>query len=108
MSCVTACSRRASPAFQGAERRERQTYMPALLAPLLLLALGVIAAAFWTLWGIPIAIIGIGVIIAMTVHARKKDPTVATWETGKGIEPTGTPRSSPGGAETTNERVGQS
>jgi O-antigen ligase len=82
--------------------------MPALLAPILLLVLGILACFFWTLWGIPIAIIGIGVIIAMTVYARKKDPTVATWETGKGIEPTGTPRPSPGGAETTNERVGQS
>jgi hypothetical protein len=82
--------------------------MPALLAPLLLLALGVIAALFWTIWGIPIAILAIVVIVAMTVRARQKDPTVATWETGQGIEPTGTPRPSAGGAETTNERVGQS
>jgi hypothetical protein len=82
--------------------------MPAILAPLLLLALGIIAALFWTIWGIPIAILAIVVIVAMTVRARQKDPTVATWETGSGIEPSGTPRPSAGGAETTNERVGQS
>lgn len=82
--------------------------MPAILAPLILLALGIIAALIWTIWGIPIAVLAIVLIVVMTVRARKKDPTVATWETGKGIEPTGTPRASTGGAETTNERVGQS
>ena len=82
--------------------------MPALLAPIILLLLGVAAALFWTIWGIPIAILAIVLIVVLTVRARKKDPTVATWETGKGIEPTGTPRASSGGAETTNQRVGQS
>lgn len=82
--------------------------MPAILAPIILLALGIIAALIWTIWGIPIAVLAIVVIVVMTVRARKKDPTVATWETGKGLEPTGTPRPSTGGAETTNERVGQS
>jgi hypothetical protein len=82
--------------------------MPALLAPIVLLLVGVIAALFWTIWGIPIAILAIVVIVAVTVRARKADPTVATWETGKGIEPTGTPRASSAGAETSNQRVGQS
>jgi hypothetical protein len=47
-------------------------------------------------------------IVVLTVRTRHKDPTVATWETGKGIDPTGTPRASSAGAETTNQRVGQS
>jgi hypothetical protein len=81
--------------------------MPALLAPILLLVLGVAAAFFWTIWGIPIAILAAVALVFVTIRARHKDPTVATWETGRGIEPTGTPRASSGGAETTNERVGQ-
>ena len=81
--------------------------MPALLAPIILLLAAVVIAAFWTLWGIPIAIVAIVLIVVLTMRARKADPTVGTWETGKGIEPTGTPRSSSGGAETTNQRVGQ-
>lgn len=82
--------------------------MPGIFAPLVVLLAGIILAAVWTVWGIPIAIVGIVLIAVMFVRARKKDPTVATWETGSGIEPTGTPRASTGGAETTNERVGQS
>jgi hypothetical protein len=82
--------------------------MPALLAPILLIVLGIASAFFGFFWGIPIAILAAIVLVFMLVVARKKDPTAATWETGKGIEPTGTPRSSSGGAETTNERVGQS
>jgi heme/copper-type cytochrome/quinol oxidase subunit 2 len=82
--------------------------MPALLAPILLLLLGIIAALFWTIWGIPIAILAIAVIVVVTIRARQKDPTVATWETGKGIEPTGTTRPARGGPETSNERIGQS
>jgi hypothetical protein len=82
--------------------------MPALLAPIILLLAGVAIAAFWTLWGIPIAIVAIVLIVVLAVGARKKDATVATWETGSGIEPTGTPRSASAGAETSNQRVGQS
>jgi hypothetical protein len=82
--------------------------MPALLAPIILLLGAVVIAAFWTLWGIPIAIVAIVLILVLTMRARKADPTVGTWETGKGIEPTGTPRSSSTGAETSNQRVGQS
>ena len=81
--------------------------MPALLAPILLLLLGIVAALFWTIWGIPIAIVAIVMLVLITIRARKADPTVATWETGKGIEPTGTPRASRGGPETSNERIGQ-
>jgi hypothetical protein len=82
--------------------------MPGLFAPLLLLLVGIAVAAFWTVWGIPIAIVAIVLIVVLTVRTRHKDPTVATWETGKGIEPTGTPRASSAGAEATNQRVGQS
>jgi|tagenome__1003787_1003787.scaffolds.fasta_scaffold20981960_1 hypothetical protein len=82
--------------------------MPALLAPIILLLAGVAIAAFWTLWGIPIAILAIVLIVVLAVGARKKDATVATWETGSGIEPTGTPRAASSGAETSNQRVGQS
>ena len=82
--------------------------MPALLAPIILLLAAVVIAAFWTLWGIPIAIVAIALIVVLTMRARKADPTVGTWETGKGIEPTGTPRASSAGAETSNQRVGQS
>jgi hypothetical protein len=82
--------------------------MPALLAPLLLLVLGLIAAAFWTLWGIPIAVIAIVVLVVLATRARKHDPTVGTWESGKGVEPTGTPRAASSGPETSNQRVGQS
>ncbi|HEY7076378.1 MAG TPA: hypothetical protein VH418_13460 [Solirubrobacteraceae bacterium] len=82
--------------------------MPALLAPILLIILGVLSAFFGFFWGIPIAIVAAIVLVVMVVLARRKDPTVATWETGSGIEPTGTPRAAPGGAETTNQRVGQS
>jgi hypothetical protein len=81
--------------------------MPALLAPILLLVLGIIAALFWTIWGIPIAILAIVVLVLVALRARKADPTVGTWETGKGVEPTGTPRASRGGPETSNERVGR-
>jgi hypothetical protein len=81
--------------------------MPALLAPILLILLGIIAALFWTIWGIPIAILAVVVLVLITIRARKADPTVATWESGKGIEPTGTPRAARGGPETSNERVGQ-
>jgi hypothetical protein len=82
--------------------------MPALLAPIILLLAGVAAFFFGGIWGIPIIIVAIILFVVLLMAARKKDPTAATWETGKGIEPTGTPRSSPGGAETTNQRVGQS
>lgn len=82
--------------------------MPALLAPILVLLLGILAALFWTIWGIPIAILGVAVIVLITIRARKADPTVATWESGKGIEPTGTPRPARGGPDTSNERVCQS
>jgi uncharacterized membrane protein AbrB (regulator of aidB expression) len=81
--------------------------MPAILAPILLLVLGIAAAFFWTIWGIPIALLAAVALVVVTVRARKKDPTVATWETGTGIEPTGAPRAASGGAETSNERVGQ-
>jgi hypothetical protein len=81
--------------------------MPALLAPILLLVLGVAAAFFWTIWGIPIAILAAVALVVVTIRARKKDPTVATWETGSGIEPTGTPRAASGDTETSNQRVGQ-
>jgi hypothetical protein len=82
--------------------------MPALLAPIILLLAGIVSFAFGGLWGIPIVIIAAIWLGVMFLVARKKDPTAGTWETGKGIEPTGTPRSSSGGAETTNQRVGQS
>jgi hypothetical protein len=82
--------------------------MPALLAPILLLVAGLAVFAFGGIWAIPIVIIAAIWLVVVLMAARKKDPTVGTWETGKGVEPTGTPRASSGGAETTNQRVGQS
>jgi hypothetical protein len=80
--------------------------MPALLAPIILLLAGIASFAFGGIWGIPIVIIAAVWLLVLLMIARKKDPTAATWETGQGIEPTGTPRAAPG-ADTTNERVGQ-
>lgn len=81
--------------------------MPAILSLILLLLLAIAAAAFWTVWGIPIAIVAVLLLVAIFVRARQKDPTLGTWERGRGVEPTGTPRKARGGAETANERVGQ-
>jgi hypothetical protein len=80
-----------------------------MLYLMLPLAAGIAIVAFlvasW--WGGLIALALGALLIAYLVVARRENPEVGTIETAR-KEPTGTPRSASAGAETANERVGQS
>ena len=64
----------------------------------------VLLGAWWG--GLVVLIVG-ALATAYLVVARRENPEVGTMETAR-KEPTGTPRSASAGAETANERVGQS
>jgi hypothetical protein len=70
-----------------------------------LLAVGLPIFGIWALPGVGIVAI---VLIGYLLAARGGDNQAATIERGRRTEPTGTPRKSTSGAETANERVGQS
>jgi hypothetical protein len=72
-----------------------------------LLAILGILSLFLVAWiGIPLLLAAAALVVIHVVAARKADPQSWTVERTPN-EPTGTPRSSSGGAETANERVGQ-
>jgi uncharacterized protein (DUF58 family) len=72
-----------------------------------LLAIVLVAIAFvlflFTVWGGILFLIASAVVLAFLFVARARDVKVDRAKTG----PTGTTRASSGGAETANERVGQ-
>jgi hypothetical protein len=75
----------------------------------LLAALGVVALFVLAWWGLPLLLIA-GVLVLLHVMASRKTagPNAGAIERGRRTEPTGTPRKASGGADTANERVGQS
>jgi len=77
-----------------------------LLLPLVagIAVVAVLLGAWWA--GLVVLVIGL-MLIAYLAVARRENPDVGTIETAR-KEPTGTPRSASAGAETANERVGQS
>ena len=81
--------------------------MPWILAGLLAI-IAVAAILLLAQWGLVIAVIAAVVGGLYVMLARRKDPSVGTVESGRPTEPTGMPRKATGGAETANERVGQS
>jgi hypothetical protein len=77
-----------------------------LLLPLAAgIAIVLILVGVW--WGALIALVIGGLLFAYLAAARRENPDIGTIETAR-REPTGTPRSASAGAETANERVGQS
>ena len=76
---------------------------------LVVAALAILAFFILAWWGLPIALV-LGVLAAIYIAQSRKSagPRAGTIETGRRQEPTGMPRKSSGGAETANERVGQS
>jgi hypothetical protein len=73
----------------------------------ILAALGVVALFVLAWWGIPIlALAGVLLLVHVLSSRKSEGPRAGTIERGR-KEPTGTPRKGSGGAETANERVGQ-
>ena len=81
--------------------------MPAFFGVLVTVILGVIAVALFGVWGFPFTLVIAVLVVGYLVAARQRNGSVATFERGRGTEPTGMPRSSSGGVETANERQGQ-
>jgi hypothetical protein len=80
--------------------------LPVLAA--ILAALGVVALFVLAWWGLPIlAVAAVLVLIHIMASRNSEGPSAGTIESGRRTEPTGTPRKGSGGAETANERVGQ-
>jgi hypothetical protein len=81
--------------------------LPILVA--ILAALGVVALFILAWWGLPILAVAAVLALIHVMGSRKSEgPQAGTIERGRRTEPTGTPRKASGGAETANERVGQS
>jgi hypothetical protein len=76
---------------------------------LVALALAILAFFILAWWGLPIAAV-LGLVAGLYIAQSRKTagPDAGTIERGRRREPTGVPRKSSGGAETANERVGQS
>jgi hypothetical protein len=76
---------------------------------LVVAALAILAFFVLAWWGLPIAAV-LGLLAALYIAQSRKSagPGAGTIETGRRQEPSGMPRKSSGGAETANERVGQS
>ena len=68
-----------------------------------IITIAVVLAIFTGIWGGLVWIAVAGVVLAVVFAGRARGATVERSRT----EPTGTPRPSPGGAETANQRVGQ-
>jgi hypothetical protein len=79
-----------------------------LIIALILTALGVISLFVLAWWGLPILAVAAVLALLHIMSSRKSaGPDAGTIERGRRTEPTGTPRKGDGGAETANERVGQ-
>jgi hypothetical protein len=65
-------------------------------------AIAIVLFIFTGIWGGLVWLVVAGVVLAVVFLGRAR-----TVQTSR-VEPTGTPRASQGGAETANERVGQS
>ena len=81
--------------------------MPIMFGILAVLVLALLATALFTIWALPFVGAAAIAAVAYLLVARRKDPSVGAIERGRGTEPTGRPRQSRAGAETSNERVGQ-
>jgi hypothetical protein len=68
-----------------------------------IVAIAVVLAIFTGIWGGLVWIVVAGIVAAVVFAGRARNTTVERPRT----EPTGTPRASQGGAETANDRVGQ-
>ena len=78
-----------------------------VIIAVIVVIIAVVALFIGAWWGAPIALV-LGVVAALYMaRARKEDASVGTIESGRRNEPTGVPRKCSGGAETANERVGQ-
>jgi uncharacterized protein (DUF58 family) len=75
---------------------------------LALVVLALIAAAVFSIWGIPFVVLFLVILAAYVISARGKDSSVGRLEHVKPKEPTGIPRKGHGDTQTSNERVGQS
>ena len=69
-----------------------------------IIAIAVVLGIFTGIWGGLVWIVAAAIVTAVIFFARARDTKVERPKT----EPTGTPRAASGGAETANERVGQS
>jgi hypothetical protein len=80
--------------------------LPILAA--ILAALGVFALFILGVWAVPILLAAAALALIHIVASRKTEgPGAGAVERSRATEPTGTPRKASGGAETANERVGQ-
>jgi hypothetical protein len=68
-----------------------------------IITIAVVLGIFTGVWGGLIWLVAAGIVAAVIFAGRARQATVERAAT----EPTGRPRTSPGGAETANERVGQ-
>jgi hypothetical protein len=72
-----------------------------------LLLVAVVISAIFTIWGL-LAVVPLTIaLVASFVASRRKDGSVMTVERDASEQPTGRPRQSSAGAQTSNERVGQ-
>ena len=71
------------------------------------LVLSVISFFVFGIWGFPVVLLTVLVIVGYLAAAKKENPELGTVERARGPEPTGQPRMSHGSAETANQRQGQ-
>ena len=81
--------------------------MPVFFGVIAFAVLTFIAVTVFGIWGMPFSIFIGALLIGYVISARRSGQPVATVERGRQQEPTGMPRKSASGAETANERVGQ-
>ncbi len=82
--------------------------MPMFFGVIAFAVLTFVTVTVFGIWGMPFSLIIGAILIAYVLSARKSGQPVATVERGRRQEPTGMPRKASSGAETANERVGQS
>jgi hypothetical protein len=73
------------------------------IVSIVVIAVAVVLGIFTGIWGGLLWIVVAGIALAIVFAGRARETTVTRSRT----EPTGVPRSSRGGSETANERVGQ-
>ena len=86
-------------------RRGRPAACTSSTASSSLLTVSVAALLLRSLWGIPIAVVVLVLLVAYVAAAHRRD-SGGRIEREKPIEPTGRTRKGSGGATPTNERVG--
>ncbi|HKH18382.1 MAG TPA: hypothetical protein VKA57_12725 [Solirubrobacteraceae bacterium] len=77
-----------------------------LIIAAILAALGILALLVVAWVGVPLLLAAAALVVLHVVGARKADDRALTIERAR-TEPTGAPRTSSGGADTANKRVGQ-